>query len=63
MFRIYAINFPAKEAYRNFTYSINRLHSKIYINQRKSIDLQGHMYSNQKWSPASINTSTFIDQK
>ena len=33
------------------------------INQKKSIDLQRSMYSNQECSPTSSKTSTFSDQK
>ena len=35
MFRIYARNVPAKEASRNFIYSVKRIHSKNNRNQRK----------------------------
>ena len=63
MFRIYAGNFAAKEASRNFIYSVKIIHSNINIIQRKLIYLKRSVYSHQEWSPASSKTSTFLDQK
>ena len=39
MCQMYARNVPAKETSGNFIYSVERLYSKININQRKSIYL------------------------
>ena len=47
-FRIYARNVSAKEAPRNFIF-VDRLHSNIDRNQKKSIDLQQRMYSNDTY--------------
>ena len=63
MFQIYARNFPAKEASRNFISSVKILHSTINRNQRKSIYFQRRMYYNQECSTASSNTTNFLDQK
>ena len=48
-FQLYARNFAAKEASRNFICSVKILHSKINRNQSKSVDLQRRMYSNKEW--------------
>ena len=56
---MYSIDLPAKEVSRNFIYSIER----ININQRKAIELQRNMYSNQEWSTATSKTSNFLVQK
>ena len=47
-FRIYARNIPAKEESRNFIHSVEQIHSQANRRQRKYIDLQRQMYSNQE---------------